>query len=68
MLGGIRAPVYCDRDWGFIPACLFKMLTCANRSYNTCLAGRTDGADGNLSCLLSDVQPQPELMALILYL
>lgn len=68
VLGEIQAPAHHHRDWGSIPACLFKNLTCFTRLHNKCLAGCTDGADGNLSCLLSDVQPQPELMALRLYL
>lgn len=37
--GGTWAPVHHDRDWGFIPTCLFKMLTCATRSYKARLPG-----------------------------
>lgn len=66
--GGIQAPAHRYRDWGSIPACLFKNLTCFTCLHNTRLAGCTDGANVNLSCLWSDVQPQPELMVLILYL
>lgn len=68
VLGEVQAPGHHYRDWDSNPACLFKNLTRFTSSHNMCLAGRTDGADGNLSCLLSHVQPQPELMDLILHL
>lgn len=64
----MQAPAQCDRDLVIVPDGLLKILMCATQSHNSCLAGCTDGAGGNPTCLPSDVQPWPELMALILHL